>query len=328
MNAPRVVLVIVILILAMMAARCVGASVRAEELATFGTSAKEVRVLADGNEAELLSHEGRGCLTHMWFGGDWPGWEHTRIQCYVDGEFKASIEMELFLGHGIGFGDEAAPWGTERLGKTGHPSGVFNSYRIPFGKSIRVTAQAVAGLKEDPPFWWIIRGVENMPVEFGGIRLPDDARLKLYRVEERKMDPLEMLDLCNVPNGGLLYQVTLSVKSGNLNFLEACMRAYLDGAKEPMLLSSGTEDYFLGTYYFNRGMYHFPMAGLTHLDPKTNTFSAYRFHEQDPILFRNGMRLVWRNGEATEDGKKFGDPQPSTFTSYVWVYEWESAAGK
>jgi hypothetical protein len=264
----------------------------------------------------------------MWFGGDWPGWDRTRIRCYVDGEDKASIEMELFLGHGIGFGDEAAPWGTDRVGKTGHPSGTFNTYRIPFGRSVRVTAQACAGLKDDPPFWWIIRGVENMPVDIGGIRLPDDARLKLYRTDNREMKPLDMLDLCDTPNAGLLYQVTLSVKSGNLNFLEACMRAYLNGAKSPLLLSSGTEDYFLGTYYFNRGTYHYPMAGVTHLDTKTNTFSAYRFHEQDPIIFRNGLRLVWRNGEAWEDGKPFGDPKASTVTTYAWVYEWSDRTVK
>jgi len=298
-------------------------SIPAENLATFGTSVKEVRVLSGGKEAELFAHDGRGCLTHVWFGGDWPGWDRTRIRYYVDGEEKPSIDMELFLGHGIGFGDEAAPWGTERIGKTGHPSGVFNTYRIPFGKSIRVTAQACAGLKDDPPFWWIIRGVENMPVELGGIRLPDDARLKLYRVEDRDMKPLEFLDLCNSPRAGFLYQVTLAVQSGNLNFLEACMRVYLDGATEPLLLSSGTEDYFLGTYYFNRGTYHLPMAGVTHLDTKNNTFSAYRFHEQDPIIFKNTLRLTWRNGEATENGKPFGDPKPSTVTTYTWVYEWQ-----
>ncbi len=307
---------------------CFAEPILAGDLATFGTSAKEVRVLASGKEAELLFHEGRGCLTHMWFGGDWPGWDRTRIRCYVDGEPAASIDMELFLGHGIGFGEEAAPWGTERLGKTGHPSGVFNSYRIPFGKSIRVTAQAAPDLKEDPPFWWIIRGVENMPVEVGGIRLPDDARLRLYRTENREMAPLEMLDLCEASEAGLLYQVTMSVRSGNLNFLEACMRAYMNGGAEPLLLSSGTEDYFLGTYYFNRGRYHFPMAGLTHLDARKNTFSAYRFHEQDPIIFKNGLRLVWRNGEAWADGRPFGDPQHSIVTTYTWVYEWHSPAPK
>jgi len=300
----------------------VGAEIQAKDLRNFGTSGKELRVLEGGQEAELMRHEGGGCLTHMWFGGDWPGYDRTRIRCYVDGEAKPSIDMELFLGHGIGFGDNAAPWGTARVGKTGHPSGIYNTYRVPFGSSIRVTAQLGEGVEENPPFWWIIRGVENLPVTIGNIRLPEDARLKLYRLENRRAEPLERVELCKTDHAGMLYQVTLSVQSENLNFLEAIVRAYIDGADEPLLLSSGTEDYFLGTYYFNRGMYHHPEAGLTHIDRKANTFSAYRFHEEDPIVFQEGLCFVWRNGEAWEDGRPFGNPKPSTFTSYVWVYEW------
>ena len=48
--------------------------------------------------------------------------------------------------------------------------------------------------------------------------------------------------------------------------MEACMRAYIGGAKEPLMLSSGLEDYFIGTYYFNKGRYATPAAGVTHLD--------------------------------------------------------------
>ena len=54
----------------------------------------------------------RRCLpfrTHTWFGGDWRGYLRTRIRIYVDGEEKASIDMELGLG--VGFDDPAAPWG-------------------------------------------------------------------------------------------------------------------------------------------------------------------------------------------------------------------------
>ena len=98
----------------------------------------------------------------MWFGGDWPGYEKTRIRVYVDGERTPSIDMEMGLGHGVGFGEAAAPWGAARLGKTGHPSGVYNAYRIPFGSGVRVTAQRPEGLP-DAAFWWIVRGTENLP---------------------------------------------------------------------------------------------------------------------------------------------------------------------
>jgi hypothetical protein len=123
-------------------------------LKTFSSVGKESRALDGGREAELLRHDGKGCLTHMWFGGDWPGYEKTRIRVYVDGERTPSIDMEMGLGHGVGFGEAAAPWGASRLGKTGHPSGVYNTYRIPFGSGVRVTAQRPEGLP-DAAFWWI-----------------------------------------------------------------------------------------------------------------------------------------------------------------------------
>jgi hypothetical protein len=106
----------------------------------FGTMGKEEKLLP-GKEHVLFEGAGAGTLTHMWFGGSWPGWGDTRIRIYVDGEKEAGIDMALFLGHGIGWNDDAAPWGTNRIGKTGRPSGVYNTYRIPFGDGIKVTAQ-------------------------------------------------------------------------------------------------------------------------------------------------------------------------------------------
>lgn len=294
----------------------------ATNLKTFGTAGK-AGVLYPDHEAVLFQHEGSGCLTFMWFGGDWPGYERTRIRFYVDGEATPSIDMELFLGHGIGWGDSSAPWGTKRLGKTGQPSGLYNTYRIPFGKSIRVTAELGAGVKNPQTFWWIFRGVENLPVYLGNIQLPPNARLRL-QVHHGILDPLQVIEIAQSPGAGALYQVTLAVTSKNCSFLEGMMRAYINGTKNPLLLSSGTEDYFLGTYYFNRGMYHLPLAGLTHMDARATgpcRISAYRFHVEDPIIFQKGWRLVWRNGEEN-DGKVYGSPQRSQITSYVWLYEW------
>jgi len=268
----------------------------------------------------------------MWFGGAFKEVAQTRIRIYVDGETNASIDMELYLGHGIGFGDEFAPWGVARIGKAGAPNSVYNTYRIPFGKSIRVTGQLGSDASGSPLFWWIIRGTENLPVELGGVRLPDNARLKLYKLENYTAQPLEQFSLCDVKGDGALYQVTMAAKGlrhledekqrwKDLSFMEACMRAYIGGAKEPLFLSSGLEDYFLGTYYFNKGRYATPVAGLTHFDKEENEFSAYRFHEDDPVFFQNGLRLTCRCGEKIGD-KIFHDPPPARYTTYVWLYQW------
>ena len=291
--------------------------------ALFGTAGKEKTVLKAGVEAELFRHTGSGALTHMWFGGDFEDYGLTRIRVYVDGEQRPSIDMELMMGHGIGFQDPGAPWGVERIGKTGQPSGIYNTYRIPFGKSVRVTARRAGGEQDTPPFWWIIRGVENLPVEIGGVRLPGNARLRLNKLEKRIAKPLEEVDIYDTPKSGLLYMVTVAARSSNFRFLEGCVRAYLGHAKTPQLLSSGMEDYFLGTYYFNRGKYYTPVAGLTHLVPDAE-FSAYRFHDTDLVPFRNGLRLTIRNGEEL-GGEIYGGPpgpKQTEFATYVWAYEW------
>lgn len=298
---------------------------------TFCSIGKGTGALDGHLEATLLDHAGSGCLTHMWFGGEWEGYGETRIRVYVDGEAKPSIDMELALGHGDGFGNPG-PWGGVHMGKTGNSGGIYNTFRIPFGKHIRVTGQRSAKGPSSSPFWWIVRGTEGLRVSLGGAELPANSRLKLYEVHNHDAEPLEEVSLCEAKGYGALFQVTIAAQGLNrtegwhaLSFMEGCIRAYIGGASEPMLLSSGLEDYFLGTYYFQRGTYSNDLAGLTHMDGNAQSFCAYRFHDQDPIFFSNGLRLTCRCGETehgTLQGGAYGDPPRTRYRTYAWVYQW------
>lgn len=303
-----------------------------DKLKTFSYTGKELSILTKDRETVLMEHKGKGAITHIWFGGSFKGYEQTRVMIYVDGETTPSIDMELFLGHGTGFNDSHAPWTTDKMGKTGSPSGIYNTFRIPFGKEIKVTARLSAESPDNPLFWWIIRGTENLPVTLGGALLPDNARLKLYKVENKEFEPLTEFDMCNVEGKGALFLVTVAAKGlrtlansadrwQDLSYMEACVRAYLDKGRDTVMLSSGLEDYFLGTYYFNKGRYYNNIAGLTHLDTETNEFSAYRFHDEDPVFFQNGLRLTNRIGEKIGE-KVFHNPPKTRYTTYVWLYQW------
>jgi len=290
----------------------------------FGTMGKEGKLIP-GEEKVLFEQGDAGTLTHMGFGGNWRGWGDTRVCVSVDGEERPGIDMGLFLGHGIGWGNDAAPWGTGRIGKTGRPSGVYNTDKIPFAQGVKVTAKLAPEVREPQIFWWIVRGLTDYPVQLGGITLPASARLRLNRLEKVRAAPLQGLPILDTKRRGLLDAVTFEGISANSNDLEGCLRADLNGKKDHVWISSGTEDDFLGTYYSNAGLYHNPVAGLTHGDPdrpgSSSRFSAYRFHEDAPIPFQEGLRLVWRDGEQRE-GRTFGDPKATTLTSYVWTYEW------
>jgi len=62
------------------------------------------------------------------------------------------------------------------------------------------------------------------------------------------------------------------------------------------------------------------IAGLTHKSPSDHSFSAYRFHEEYPVLFQKSLWLTCRCGEKTK--RETWEAPPSTYTTYVWIYEW------
>jgi len=208
------------------------------------------------------------------------------------------------------------------------------NFRIPFQKSIRITAQNIKATSGG--FYIIVRGAPQVQIDIGGVVIPGKAKLILQRVE-KVVKPLEWVPVADVPTGnGLFFMHTLWVISNNLNFLEGCYHQY-SPYNQPFpgtVLSTGTEDYFDSGWYFNAGPFAFPVAGLTHMSNAAGSseVSAYRFHETDPLPFDNGFLLHWRNGDMVDPagrkcfmengGNIVGSPGPSNVTSYGWVYTW------
>eukprot|EP00041_Stephanoeca_diplocostata_P025931 m.691229 g.691229 ORF g.691229 m.691229 type:complete len:578 (-) comp22853_c0_seq5:924-2657(-) len=249
-----------------------------------------------------------------------------------------------------GTGDQG-PWGTGLFGHTAANGAVYSTIRIPFGKSFRATLTSSAS----GTFWFIIRGVEDYPVVLGDLQLPPQARLKFHRFQN-ETKTLDIVTLADVPSGtaGVLVNVRFDAKSGNYHYLEACMRALIDGSTEPLFLSSGAEDYFLSAYYFDQGEFKTPNSGLTYYDNK-GTLSAYKTHDRDPLMWSNGLKLVFRNMEDTTGcgdylhcpnqyckpstaAKAYSAPAKATtkssvveyaqYKTLVWTYEWPQTAEK
>ena len=258
-----------------------------------------------------------GVITEQWFTGHGTMDQDTRIRIYIDNDTQASLDFHLFLAHGIGFNQTQElpeiPWVTKRLGHTAN-GGIYNTFRVPFGKCFKITAtRPTCG-----HIWYIIRGVENYPLILGDLLLPKHTRLKLYKNENVLMKPFEFLSLANISrSAGAVFMVTLAARSQDLVFLEGCMRAYIDDSKDTTWLSSGTEDFFLSSYYFNRGTFHADEAGLTYKN-RHGLMSAYKFFENDPLLFSKSFELWWRCSDNDDTNVKFGCPHtwpnPARFT--------------
>lgn len=305
-------------------------------LESFSAMGKQSEVLQSGNEELLYEKKGKGLLHHMWFGGGFSGIENTVIRIYVDGEKKPSIEMKLSEGFANAYHSSNHYQSASIIGKTGKKGGLYNTIKIPFGEEIKITAQNnEKNEKPEKHFWWILRGTINMPLVINGVTLPENARMKLHKVEDKFVEAYTEFDLCDTKNDGLLYMVymqgegaepdkTYKFESHKLSFMEACMRAYVGGSKEAVFLSSGLEDYFLGTYYFESGLFANDLAGLTYFDKKNQKFAGYRIHDRDPYYFKNGLRLTCKAGETwpEKNNMKLADAPNSKFTTYTWIYEW------
>jgi len=233
------------------------------------------------------------------------------------------------------------------MGKQAKQGGFYNNFRIPFAKSIAITTRCdpIDGPSCNTVLYTIVRGSLNLRTNIGGFLLPTNAKLVLHRLMNVTFQPLAWVPVVDIPANdlypnGFLFQHTLSVSSGNLNFLEGCYHAYSPYSLTfpGQIISTGTEDYYISAYYFNAGEFRNDQSGYTHYTSVNNTveLSAYRFHDQDPIFFEQGFRFMWRNGDVNnaqgykcivdQGGSVVGNPTVSQVTTYAWVYVWPTGS--
>lgn len=299
--------------------------------------------------------------------GDSWDWEHGVIRIYVDDETVASISITLLqlaaIGNmsatGVDPPKDGSPFGIGLMGKTARSGGVYSTVRIPFTRNIRTTV--TSSYAHDGVLWFIIRGLESQPVILGDLELPASARLRVIQQTNVLLHSQDFITLANVSadRSGALLRIQFDATGGDYSYLEACMRLYENGATSPLFLSSGAEDYFLSASYFDEGMFKTPNSGLTYYDGR-GTLSAYKTHNIDPVLFRHGASLVFRNCETTsgcgtpalcpdrfcypgqvatpdsaarskvDDVLRARGRVPSNtdavYTTLVWLYDWPAAA--
>jgi len=305
---------------------------------TFGTGLSAGAITQD--EQWIFQHfvapGDVGVMTHFWFTIGNPNGDGVLVSYYIDGEETPSIEFSPSLACGVGFNDTQAPWGNKWFGKGANDNSYFWNYRVPFQKSIAITARHTSGSYGG--FYMIVRGSTNVNMQFGGVAIPSTAKLNLFKTNALHQ-ALDWVTLASVPSGmsGVMVMHTLSVLSGDENFMEGCYHMYSrPGQGFPgTVISTGTEDYFDSGWYFNAGPFHIDTAGLTHFVNQNNNvqLSAYRVHEADPLTFNDGFQFVWRVGDTVDasgikclslTGNTAGSPMASSVIAYVWVYTWQT----
>lgn len=185
-----------------------------------------------------------------------------------------------------------------------NPVSGYNCYwEMPFHKSFRFTLEN--------------RGVEDRHIRFN-IRycLDDISEGTLYfHAQFNRVNPLPYKEVHTIlPRvvGRGAYAGTFLFQGVNANLWwgEGEVKFYMDGDKEfPTICTTGTEDYFLGSFDFNvNGAYtdySTPFAGFARwptdiMYHPVQRFGMYRFHHPDPVYFRSDLHITiqalgWRS---------------------------------
>ena len=245
-----------------------GAVVLKPSMRTFGNALKAFPVKG-GHEQLLFNFSSEPepgntaphVITEQWFalfGSGFGANADARIRVYVDDEAVPSLDFQLFFAHTVGVqncvddvcSDPRVPWASSEVQHMAHAGALKNRYRIPFTRSIKITAT----VPTNGAVYYYCRGMTHLPVIVGDLQLPDAARLKLHKNWNVTVPPLGQLALVppRVNSSGLLYATVWSAESEYIGFMEGCVRAVPD-QQPTIFLSSGTEDYFESANFFNAG---------------------------------------------------------------------------
>ncbi len=254
-----------------------------------------------GETATLADFKGTGIINHIWLTPT-GNWRFQILRFFWDEEETPSVEVPLGDFFCMGWG-EYAPLVSIPI--CVNPGRAFNSYwQMPFRNSFKITLENL-GFEEVVLYYQI---------DFSLIDLPE--HIAYFHSQWRRVNPLpykEVYTILDGVKGKGQYVGTYLAWQVNSNgwWGEGEVKFYIDGDKFPTICSTGTEDYFCGSYCFEVDgkyqTYSTPYAGLHQLiQPdglykSQQRFGMYRWHILDPIHFSEDLKVTvqalgWRSG--------------------------------
>src|ERR1035438_3348203 len=229
--------------------------------------------IPSGKTATILNATGPGVITRIWFSLDSkdPGMlRQILIRIYWDDENDPSVNVPFsdFFGCGFGYKSYTTPYLSMTSG------GYTCFFPMPFEESARIQIVNESG-QEIYGFYYQI---DYQKVE--GYISTDIGYLHAYWHRVIRTDYDSNYTILKTEGTGHIVGVNLNIQSydGTFAFLEGNEKIYIDGERRPSIQGTGTEDYFSGGYYFNKGEFAGPYNGLILKDDSLGRIAAYRFH--------------------------------------------------
>lgn len=278
--------------------------------------------IAKGQTFTLAEIDGSGAINHIWMTPT-GNWRFSILRIYWDDEKEPSVECPVGDFFGMGWG-EYAP--LQSLAVCVNPGSAFNCYwQMPFRKKCKITMQNIDD-KEMRLYY---------QVDYCETAVPKNA--SYFHAQFHRTNPLKYKDVYTIVDqikGKGQYVGTYLAWQVNNNgwWGEGEIKFYMDGDKEfPTICGTGTEDYFCGSYNFDRnGKYTefcTPYSGLHQVIRPDGAYRAnqrfglYRWHIADPIRFDNDLKVTIQALGWTGDGRYL--PLRDDIASVAYWYQTE-----
>jgi hypothetical protein len=275
-----------------------------------------------GETVTIAEMEGPGAIQHIWMTPT-GNWRFSIIRIYWDDEKEPSVECPVGDFFGMGWGVYAP---LTSLAICVNPGSAFNCYwTMPFRRKCKVTMENISDQDAMTLYYQI---------DYTLTSVPEDAAY--FHAQWRRSNPNTTSDYTIVDNvKGKGHYVGVYMAWGVHNngwWGEGEIKFFMDGdAIFPTICGTGTEDYFCGSYNFDReGNYRefcTPYSGLSQVIRPDGAyrsqqrFGLYRWHIADPVRFEKDLRITiqdlgWRHG-----GRYL--PQQSDMASVCFWYQTE-----
>ena len=228
------------------------------------------------------------------------------IHIYFDDDKKPSVSAPIGLFFGTGVKDasymKAIPSGN--IGGE-----YYNFFTMPFWKNAKIELENIGQrFIDNITFKWTVADNIYPEKETGYFKTAFRREVKLAN------DSSDYL-LADIDGRGVLVGTILEVNQDDNTitcWLEGDEHIYIDGAKTPQFIGTGTEDYFNSTFYFYFDEYSLPQNGMTNSDYFFHR-SMYRYHLTDPIYFENNLRFQIEHGDYNNKQGNY-----SSLLFYYW----------
>ncbi len=303
-------------------------------MAVEGTGANAARGLGQGwkvspsvvikakSTFKLGEVEGPGAIQSIWMTPT-GNWRYSILRFYWDDETEPSVECPVGDFFANGWGAYAA---VNSQAVCVNPGSAFNCYwQMPFRKKAKITMQNT----DDKDM------VLYYQINYTLTELPADAAY--FHAQFRRVNPLPYKSvytiLDSVTGQGQYVGTYLAWGVHNSGWWgEGEIKFFLDGDQQfPTICGTGTEDYFCGSYNFDRGgkytEFCTPYTGLPQVIRPDGTYNSqqrfglYRWHIPDPVRFEKDLKVTIQALGWRGDGRYL--PLQDDIASVAYWYQTE-----